>query len=480
MELFSSECKHCGSKEHSSSDCPHGIFSSKCKHCESVEHSSSDCPHGIFSSKCKHCGSVDHSSDNCPQGIFSTKCKHCESTEHSSNDCPHGIFSSKCKHCGSVNHSSNDCPQGLFATREKSSSKNYSPPQDEVSTIFFFVKWGIIIAVALFVIMVAVFLAPLILLIWYLIKKREMQWVAILGMVFSAYLIFDIISGGFITSSMMKMQRTGEEKYLALGYFVVLVTTLGFFIDKYTSMKIPISNNGNFFEQKNIKERRPFIAGFSLLLLVIFSIFQFVSFSGNDSKNPYNNSNVSNTNNNNQEQTSNSTEKDISELAVISDSDGYTNLRQGKGTNFAIVQKIYTNEKFKVYPSNEKWWKVKLNNGNQGYIFHNRVNLINKDFYVINVTATQTETKALKEVKKLINLGYDAGHLWIPNYNSLSKTKMYSVYIGPFSTQDECVKQTEKYRRTNPNAYGTLVSQQNKRVEIRGQNKIKIIEPYHK
>jgi hypothetical protein len=476
--------------------------------------------------------------------------------------------------------------EGLFGSSSNiktnsSSSKNYSPPEDDVSVIFFYMKWAFIIGAAIFVIVVAVFLAPLILLIWYLIKKRETQWIAIVGILASAYLTYDILSGGFITNSLMHMQRTGEEKYIALGYFAILAITLGFFLDKYTSEKIPVSNNGNFFEQKNIKERRPLIAGFSLLLLVVFSIFQFVSFSSNNSNinnsnyniqtqdtnstntsstsnshNSFNNGsligkwNISNKNNSfynfnnngrgdftnssgkrfdfdwsipnskalkikldidnsiwnwniesylpnkiimysqqhNERRTitkgnisSNSTNNSNNniinanggELAVISDSDGYTNLRKRKGTNYDIVQKIYSNDKFTVYPSNNKWWKVKLSNGKEGYIFNNRVDLINKEFYIINVTATKTETKALSEVKKLKNKGYNAGHLWIPNYKSLSGAKFYSVYIGPFSTQQECEREVEKYRKINSSAYGTLVSQENKRVEIRGSGKVK-------
>jgi len=301
MGLFSSECKHCGSKEHSSSDCPHGIFSTKCKHCGSKEHSSSECPHGILSTKCKHCGSVDHSSDDCPHGIFSSKCKHCGSTEHSSSDCPHGIFSTKCKHCGSTNHSSNECPHSFFATKKIFSDNNYtSSEEDGVRVVFFYVKWIIIIAVALYIIMVAVFLSPLILLIWYLIKKRETQWIAIVGMILAIYLIYDISSGGFITENIIHLKKDGSEKYLSLGYFIVLATTLGLFIDKYSSTKIPVIENGNFFSKKDIKKRRPLIAGLSILLLAIFSIFNFVDFKGNEmNKKTEQNIEQSNSNQNN-------------------------------------------------------------------------------------------------------------------------------------------------------------------------------------
>ena len=345
-----------------------------------------------------------------------------------------------------------------------SSKSSTSSDDDGISLTFFLVKWGIIITIAIVVIMIAIFLAPLVLLIWYLIGKREMQWVAIVGMIFSGYLIYDITSGGFITSSMMKMQRTGEEKYIALGYFLILVITLGFFIDKYTSLKIPVTNNGNFFEQKNIKERRPFIAGFSTLLLVIFSVFQFVAFSGgnnnnvsntnttitnsnsdynynlfygkwnirnknNSSYNFYKNGRGSFTNNNGKRfdfnwsisnrnilkikldidnsiwnwniesffnnrivmfskqhnerriifKSNNNSIASNGKSAIITDPDGYTNVRVGKGTNTSVIYKLKTNENFTVYPSNEKWWEVRLNNGVTGYIFNDRVQIINNN-----------------------------------------------------------------------------------------------------
>lgn len=366
-----------------------------------------------------------------------------------------------------------------------SNSKRYSSSEDDISTFFVYAKWLFILSIVILV----VFLSPLLLLIWYLIKKREMQWVAVLSMIFSSYLVYDITSDGFITHYLMKIlkiQKTGEGKYFALGYFVVFATTLGLFIDKYSSTKIPVVENGNFFQQRSIKERRPFIAGFSVLLLVIFSIFQFVNFSSSNNYNDYkyynqdNSTTVNQSNSNLKNNQTNIITSSKGELAVISDSDGYTNLRSGKGTSYSIVKKIYSNEKFTVFPSNEKWWKVKADNGIIGYIFHNRVDLLNKEFYIINVTATKTETKALSEVKKLINKGYNASHLWIPNYKSLSGANFYSVYIGPFNTKNECIREVEKYRQINGVAYGTLVSQENKRVEIRSASNIKIIDNYHK
>lgn len=163
-------------------------------------------------------------------------------------------------------------------------------------------------------------------------------------------------------------------------------------------------------------------------------------------------------------------------MAVISDADGYTNLRSVIGTNNFIVKRILSNEKFLVIPSNEKWWKVETQDNNSGYIFHNRVDILDTNFYVTCVTVTDTETQALKEVKKLENQGYAASHLWIPNYASLTGAKKYLVYIGPQTSQGQCEIATEKYRQVEPKAYGLMVAQKNKRVEIRGKDDIKITD----
>ncbi|MGR3810336.1 hypothetical protein [Jiulongibacter sp. NS-SX5] len=175
-----------------------------------------------------------------------------------------------------------------YSQRSRNENRSSSfETEDDISTVFFLVKWGIIVSIAVFVLLVAVFLAPLILLVWYIVRKRETHWVAILGMLFSAYLIYDLNIGGVITNSMMKMQRTGEEKYIALIYFVIFATTLGLFVDKYSSIKIPFVENGNFFERKILRERRPYVVGFCVLLLAVFSTFQFKIFTnGNGHNNP--------------------------------------------------------------------------------------------------------------------------------------------------------------------------------------------------
>lgn len=108
--FFATKCASCGSKNHATSDCPHGLFSTKCSNCGSTDHASADCPHGFLSSACSNCGSRDHATADCPHGWLSSKCSNCGSTEHQSSDCPHGFLSSKCANCGSVDHATVDCP----------------------------------------------------------------------------------------------------------------------------------------------------------------------------------------------------------------------------------------------------------------------------------------------------------------------------------------------------------------------------------
>ena len=95
-------------------------------------------------------------------------------------------------------------------------------------------------------------------------------------------------------------------------------------------------------------------------------------------------------------------------------------------------------------------------------------------YYIINVAAVKTEKDAISKSNELKKNGYESDYLWIPDYASLSGAKMYSVYIGPYDTQYECEVATEAYRKTHPEAYGLLVSQDNKRVQINGVGKVTV------
>ncbi len=102
------------------------------------------------------------------------------------------------------------------------------------------------------------------------------------------------------------------------------------------------------------------------------------------------------------------------------------------------------------------------------------VSLAENDFYILNTTAVKTEGEAIRKAEELRAKGYSTGYLWIPDYASLSKRPLYTVYIGPFYSQYDCEKATENFRKIVPGAYGTLVSQQKIRVQINGIGKVMI------
>ncbi|MDR2221634.1 MAG: SH3 domain-containing protein [Flavobacteriaceae bacterium] len=57
----------------------------------------------------------------------------------------------------------------------------------------------------------------------------------------------------------------------------------------------------------------------------------------------------------------------------ISDPDGYTNLRKGKGTQTAIIKQIKSGEHIKVLDNTENWLFVEAMNGQKGYVYRDRV-----------------------------------------------------------------------------------------------------------
>ena len=102
----------------------------------------------------------------------------------------------------------------------------------------------------------------------------------------------------------------------------------------------------------------------------------------------------------------------------------------------------------------------------------------NKDFYIIAVSIASSDTEAMDKVNSLKSEGYNSDFLWIPDYKSLSGAEYFSVFIGPFRSESECAIAVQEYRKSNPSAYGLLVSNEStKRVSITGLNKIKITKP---
>ena len=96
-----------------------------------------------------------------------------------------------------------------------------------------------------------------------------------------------------------------------------------------------------------------------------------------------------------------------------------------------------------------------------------------EEFYIIAVDISSSDSDAGNKVDQLKNQGYRSDYLWIPDFKSLSGAEYFSVFIGPFNSLEECAITVESYRKSNPSAYGLLVSNESsKRVEIRGPGRI--------
>ena len=60
---------------------------------------------------------------------------------------------------------------------------------------------------------------------------------------------------------------------------------------------------------------------------------------------------------------------------VINDPDGYTNVREDKSSKSEIVFKVYKNKRFKIIDNSGNWWLIEYN-GEQGYMYKNRIDVI--------------------------------------------------------------------------------------------------------
>ncbi len=61
--------------------------------------------------------------------------------------------------------------------------------------------------------------------------------------------------------------------------------------------------------------------------------------------------------------------------AVIEDSDGYTNVRQGASKSSSILARINNGEVFYTYPQQESWWRIRTASGVIGHIHNSRIRL---------------------------------------------------------------------------------------------------------
>lgn len=100
-----------------------------------------------------------------------------------------------------------------------------------------------------------------------------------------------------------------------------------------------------------------------------------------------------------------------------------------------------------------------------------------KAFYVVNIETGHTEKEAIAKTEALLKTGEQAAYLWMPDYASLGGARLFCVYIGPYATQTECETAVERLKKSHSGAYGLLVSQEAKRVQINGKGKVVVMYP---
>jgi len=62
--------------------------------------------------------------------------------------------------------------------------------------------------------------------------------------------------------------------------------------------------------------------------------------------------------------------------AVINDPDGFTNVRDTPSTSGAIVARINEGERFSTRVQQRPWWRVRLDNGTEGWVHRSRIRLV--------------------------------------------------------------------------------------------------------
>ena len=82
------------------------------------------------------------------------------------------------------------------------------------------------------------------------------------------------------------------------------------------------------------------------------------------------------------------------------------------------------------------------------------------EFFIVPYNAYKTDTVAiLKMIEEQSRLNISMDTLWIPSYKSLSGSKLYQVYYGPYYTIEECKSTMEKLANdTTIHSVGYLVS----------------------
>ena len=100
-----------------------------------------------------------------------------------------------------------------------------------------------------------------------------------------------------------------------------------------------------------------------------------------------------------------------------------------------------------------------------------------KDIYIVYNTQALKHEQAVNEVEKLKKEGFqDAGSLYIPNFVSFSGNDRYIIFSSTHDTSNECAIEVDEQLKTNPDAYGLLVSKFNPGIRINGVGKTKSLK----
>lgn len=89
--------------------------------------------------------------------------------------------------------------------------------------------------------------------------------------------------------------------------------------------------------------------------------------------------------------------------------------------------------------------------------------------WVIAAGAHDDRSAALNQARKYADAGLPAGILWIPDYSSLSKARMWLSYVGPidYSDRSKTMEYLSRTKAFKQDAYGIKVDQSGKRETLK-------------
>jgi serine/threonine-protein kinase len=119
-------------------------------------------------------------------------------------------------------------------------------------------------------------------------------------------------------------------------------------------------------------------------------------------------------------------------------------------------------------PSSAPESSTPTSNAVLSYTDMNGLLIYRSDCFVIINGSYAEEINAINAVNSMRVSGYtNAGFFWRPDYPSINDKYLYSTFIGPYQTYNECEKNLRVFKQSNAYWYGIKISYDNTRVEIR-------------